>query len=299
MGAAAYLGRTFVMLAAFMIPTLAPQAGHADAGGALTRSSVTHGYMSQPQNCYGWRWLRFAETRYLSLSETLSESNHELQAAFGCAPLNGRSAVVVDVSRFGMPTVQDSRCAVLRIIDGDTIRCTDGRRIRLLLIDAPEMDQEPFGMQARSAVERLASVGSMLALEFDVGRLDRFGRTLAYAYLPDGRMLNEELLRAGMAVVSVYPPNVKHIDRLRGVADSARAAARGLWSLAAFSCLPTDRRAGRCLANSDALGKDAFNAPTRRRSAARTADRCLSARNPVAPERLSPPAGTKAITSRP
>jgi micrococcal nuclease len=59
-------------------------------------------------------------------------------------------------------------------------------------------------------------------------------------------MVNEELLRAGVAVVSVYPPNVKYVDRFRAVSDSAQEARVGLWSGSAFECLPADSRAGRC-----------------------------------------------------
>jgi micrococcal nuclease len=108
------------------------------------------------------------------------------------------------------------------------------------------LSQGTFGTKAKLFVESTAPPGTVLALDFDVQARDKYDRTLAYVYLPDGTMLNEALLRAGMAVVSVYPPNVRHVDRFRAVADSARLAARGLWSGSAFDCLPADYRAGRC-----------------------------------------------------
>jgi endonuclease YncB( thermonuclease family) len=139
-----------------------------------------------------------------------------------------------------------SACTVARVVDGDTLVCDDGVRVRLLLIDAPELSQAPFGEAAKTRLEELAGVGTVLRVEEDVQRLDRYGRLLAYLWLADGRMVNEELLRSGVAVVSVYPPNVRHVERLRAAVDSARAAQAGLWATDAFDCEPRDHRAGRC-----------------------------------------------------
>jgi micrococcal nuclease len=137
-------------------------------------------------------------------------------------------------------------CWVERVVDGDTFRCAGGRRVRLLLIDAPERNQGPFGSVATTALRRLAPVRSEVVLEFDLVRHDRYGRSLAYAYTADGRMVNEEMARGGYAVVSVYPPNVKHVDRIRAAVAEAQRARRGLWSTSAFSCSPADYRRGRC-----------------------------------------------------
>lgn len=150
-------------------------------------------------------------------------------------------------SRVPSPAAREAlTCTVERVTDGDTIRCRGGRRVRFLLVDTPEMDQGEFGRAARAVVMRHAPVGTVLALELDVQAQDRYGRTLAYVRTPDGVMLNEVVLREGVAVVSVYPPNVRHVDRFRAIADSARVARRGLWAGSAFECLPRDHRARRC-----------------------------------------------------
>ena len=138
------------------------------------------------------------------------------------------------------------RCEVRDVIAGETLRCRDGRRLRLLLIDAPESDQEPLGSTAVEALFALAPLGTLLALEYDVDRNDGYGATLAYAYLPDGRMLNEEIARAGFASVSIFPPNVKHAARIRSAARAARAARRGMWIAAPGECPAVDRRRGLC-----------------------------------------------------
>jgi micrococcal nuclease len=137
-------------------------------------------------------------------------------------------------------------CRVERIIDGDTLVCERGQRVRLLLIDTPEMDQGQFGRRAREALLELLPPGTSSPMEFDVQRLDRYGRTLAYLYLPDGRMANLELARRGFAVVLSYPPNVRHMDEMRAAAREAREAQRGLWSGSAFQCEPVQHRRGDC-----------------------------------------------------
>jgi endonuclease YncB( thermonuclease family) len=137
-------------------------------------------------------------------------------------------------------------CVVQRVVDGDTLDCADGRTVRLLLVDAPELSQSPFGTLAKRALEALAPSGIRLLAEVDVRPLDPYRRVLAYLILPDGRMVNEELVRSGPAVVSVYPPNVRHVERLRAASEAARAARAGFWAVDAFACLPADHRARRC-----------------------------------------------------
>jgi len=71
--------------------------------------------------------------------------------------------------------------------------------------------------------------GSVLKIKFDVQLRDRYGRLLAYLYLSDGRMLNEEIVRAGYASVMTIPPNVKYKDRFVKAYRKARESRVGLW----------------------------------------------------------------------
>ena len=137
-------------------------------------------------------------------------------------------------------------CVVASVSDGDTLTCRDKTRVRLLLIDAPETAQRPYGTQARDALRRLAPVGAEVRLERDVQPRDRYERTLAYVWLPNGRMANEEMARQGYAVSLTYPPNVRHVERIRSAVEEAKRGRRGLWSTSAFECSPRDFRAGRC-----------------------------------------------------
>lgn len=121
-----------------------------------------------------------------------------------------------------------------------------GVKIRLLLIDAPERTQPPFGKRATQQLARLIPVGTTVRLEYDIDRTDRYGRTLAYLYTPGGSFVNEAMVRQGFAVPLVYPPNVRHDERIRAAATAARAARTGLWAVNAFDCLPVDSRKKRC-----------------------------------------------------
>ncbi|MEE8147341.1 MAG: thermonuclease family protein [Longimicrobiales bacterium] len=137
-------------------------------------------------------------------------------------------------------------CAVSSVIDGDSLNCVDGRRMRLLLIDAPEMAQVPFGDQARLVLLDLAPLGTELSVEYDVDRRGDFGRDLTYLWLPDGTMVNEAMAALGYAVALVIPPNGRYEERIRAAVAEASEAGRGLWADWKFACLPVDFRAGRC-----------------------------------------------------
>lgn len=144
------------------------------------------------------------------------------------------------------PDTSAAFCTVSSVTDGDSLRCTDGREMRLLLIDAPERGQAPWGDQARATLLQLAPIRTSLSVDYDVERKDDFGRDLAYLYRPDGTMVNERMAWLGYAVALVIPPNGRYEDRIRAAVAEAQAAERGLWADWKFACLPVDYRAGRC-----------------------------------------------------
>lgn len=145
------------------------------------------------------------------------------------------------------PLPELEACSVSHLSDGDSLRCLEGNeRVRLLLIDAPEIAQSPWGDSARAALARLLPEGGRVRLEYDTDRRDDFGRLLAYLWLDDGRLVNEEMARAGYVVLLHYPPNDRYLDRIGTAVAEAEAARRGLWATSAFDCRPVDFRAGRC-----------------------------------------------------
>ena len=135
-------------------------------------------------------------------------------------------------------------CVVAGITDGDTLRCTDGRRVRLIGIDAPEREQAGY-KGSRDALLRLVHPGAAVRLEHDVTPLDRYGRTLAYVWAGD-ILVNEAMVREGWAFLYTVPPNVRHEERLREAQRAAREARAGLWAGDGDACLPSDFRRGNC-----------------------------------------------------
>ena len=133
-----------------------------------------------------------------------------------------------------------------KIYDGDTIGAVvDGRfeKIRLLGIDAPEMDQRPWGKKSRECLRALISAaGSKVFLEYDIDRRDKYGRILAYAWTQDGKMLNEEMMEKGCAVLFTFPPNVKYAARLRAAQKKAQEDKAGLWGERGLQESPYDYR---------------------------------------------------------
>lgn len=127
---------------------------------------------------------------------------------------------------------------VVRVTDGDTVRIApeiEGEgRVRLIGVDTletdPERGPEPYGEEATRFTQSNLEDQNVI-LEFDVEREDEYGRLLAYAYLPDGSMFNETLLREGYAQVATFPPNTRYLDRFEDAQEEAREARRGLWSL--------------------------------------------------------------------
>ncbi len=135
---------------------------------------------------------------------------------------------------------------VTRVVDGDTLKLGNGERLRLIGIDTPEMHdsnklyrdsqrnhqdveqikilgQRSYGF-TRDLVE-----GKKVRLEFDLERKDKYGRLLAYVYLPDGTFVNAEIVRQGFASLMTIPPNVKYSDTFRQFYQEARENNRGLW----------------------------------------------------------------------
>lgn len=141
--------------------------------------------------------------------------------------------------------VRSAACTVERVADGDTVTCTDGTRIRLIGIDAPELDQPPFGDRSRVALEALLPPGESARVELDVEARDDFGRTLAYLWHGDA-MVNESMIRQGWAMAFRIRPNVRYRDRFRDAEQAARRETVGHWGTGGFACRPVEHRRGNC-----------------------------------------------------
>jgi micrococcal nuclease len=128
---------------------------------------------------------------------------------------------------------QTSQVAVVAsVYDGDTLTLRDGRRVRLLQIDTPELGSgECYSRAARTALLRLAPLGSSVVLETDarLDRVDRYGRLLRYVKR-NGVNVNVELARRGAAAPYFYRGGKgRYAGALMLAARGAKSAKRGLW----------------------------------------------------------------------
>jgi micrococcal nuclease len=131
------------------------------------------------------------------------------------------------------PVGPPAQAQVHRIIDGDTLVLQGGLRVRVLGIDAPEMEKEgqPAEFLAHKAKAVMGDLtrGQTLHLEYDRQRYDHYGRLLAYLFLSDGTFINAELVRQGLARVYFHAPNERYRDRLLAAQREAIEAQRGVW----------------------------------------------------------------------
>jgi micrococcal nuclease len=130
-----------------------------------------------------------------------------------------------------------SVATVTRVVDGDTAHVLFRGRdvtIRFIGVDTPEtvapgQPIECYGPEASHFTTKRLT-GEKVRLEFDVERIDPYGRTLAYIWMPDGSLFNETLVRDGFATVATYPPDTRYVHRFEAAQRAAKAADRGLWA---------------------------------------------------------------------
>jgi endonuclease YncB( thermonuclease family) len=125
--------------------------------------------------------------------------------------------------------------AVQRVVDGDTLYLEDGRRVRMIGLNSPELGKrgradEPFAVAARQRLEALVAA-SAGRVKMSPGRDDRddYGRTLAHVYDRQGRNLEEQLIAEGLGFVVAVAPNVDLVECQQAAERQARQARLGVW----------------------------------------------------------------------
>jgi micrococcal nuclease len=144
--------------------------------------------------------------------------------------------------------LREGQCQVLLVVDGHTLlvrqpqvlppdRSHVAVPLRLLGIDAPTTVASgdvvtPWDSKARALLKQLV-VGRTVWLQLDRRRLDDQDRYLAYVFVDD-LLVNEALVRAGLARVATYPgDSTSMLRRLQRAEREARRQRRGFWSLSA------------------------------------------------------------------
>lgn len=116
------------------------------------------------------------------------------------------------------------------VIDGDSLELDDGTKVRLIGIDAPDVETLAcYSNEATAHLRQMIEGSPGLHLVYDTVRTDKFGRTLAYVYrLPDGLFVNVTMAKEGYARAQPSA-NTTHDTEINSAADEAHATDRGLW----------------------------------------------------------------------
>ena len=124
---------------------------------------------------------------------------------------------------------------VKKVYDGDTIILENDQRVRLLGINTPEIESrhradEPGGKAAKTwLTEQIRD--QKIYLEFDLEKRDKYKRLLAHVFLNDGTHINLELIKNGLAFVSIIPPNLRYANKFSRAQKQAEQNKIGLWKL--------------------------------------------------------------------
>ena len=133
------------------------------------------------------------------------------------------------------PPPAGARVQVTQVISGQVleVKRSDGagktERVRLIGIDAPDLAQQPWGPAAKHQLEQLLT-NKTVSLELGEEAQDRFDRTLAYVWLGNGKLVNEQLVKQGYALAVPRSPNIKYDQRLGRAQEQARLMGVGIWN---------------------------------------------------------------------
>lgn len=120
---------------------------------------------------------------------------------------------------------------IVRIVSGQTLEAISmgkALKVRLAGIEAPDIQQQPWGQIAQRQLETMVS-GKIVTLELD-GSPDKFGRQWAYVWQND-KLLNEQLLKEGYVLWDGRSRDRKYDDRLEKAQAWARIMGRGVWDV--------------------------------------------------------------------
>ncbi len=133
----------------------------------------------------------------------------------------------------GWPSFAHEWFNVKWVNDGDTIVLADGRNVRYIGINAPEIDHgskkaEPYGYKAKNYNKKMV-LSTMIRLEIDKERYDQYGRLLAYIFLKDGKFVNKAMIEQGYAYLLPRRPNLRYNKVLLQSQRNAMSAKQGIW----------------------------------------------------------------------
>ena len=137
---------------------------------------------------------------------------------------------------------------VKKVLDGDTVVLTDGRHVRLIGINTPELAhpakrgrppqvQEPVALNAQRRLQQLVG-GQQVRLQLGVQAVDHYGRALGRLFAANGELVEAMLLREGLGFLVIKAPDFRYRSCVADAAAYARGHNAGVWAERYF--LPRD-----------------------------------------------------------
>lgn len=149
---------------------------------------------------------------------------------------DGTLASGADKEKQTVQKAETDEVELVEPIDGDTAKFrVDGKveTVRFLLIDTPEthhprLGEQPLGKEASEFTKNTLEQARRITLEYDAEKEDKYGRVLAYVYA-DGKSVQEELLKRGLARVGYIYESRRHLEDFRKAEDIAQEKKIGIW----------------------------------------------------------------------
>lgn len=154
--------------------------------------------------------------------------------ADGASEYSSSSADCPTLSSFHPNQVSKSK--IKWHVDGDSVHTIDGQKLRLLNINAPELNPtsklppEKYANESLSFLKQLAPQSEPIYWVYDKQKTDRYSRQLVYLFDKDGEFINAKMIASGLAYQLVVPPNQRFWRCLQRLEGKARKQKLGIWS---------------------------------------------------------------------
>ena len=134
------------------------------------------------------------------------------------------------------PVIQET-ARVKSVVDGDTIRLSDQKLVRLIGINSPEINHDgtnsqPLALAARDYLKTQLTQDQRIGLVYGKESRDRHGRYLAHVFVEDGdsyRNVQQLMLENGLAFWVAVAPNTRFQNCYQVAEEKAVKASLGVW----------------------------------------------------------------------
>jgi endonuclease YncB( thermonuclease family) len=124
---------------------------------------------------------------------------------------------------------------VAQVYDGDTLKLTDGRKLRLIGINTPERGQdgeqdEPYYLIAKNKLKKIIHQNhNQIKVVFGIDKHDHYKRVLAHIFTMNNENITAKLIKKGMGFAIAISPNVQLLDCYQQAEQEAQKSKRGIW----------------------------------------------------------------------